>query len=187
MLVEAPSASRDDGRSPLVFDPSRFGMLAFMGTVSMLFIGFTSSLMLRRTSPDWLPLQAPGLLWLNTLVLAASSLALEAARRRGAHAARGLVSVAGVLGVAFVVGQFFAWRGLAAQGIYMSTNPASSFFYMLTGVHLVHLLGGLLWFLVLLLRPGSRPGAEQALGLFALYWHFLGALWLYLLIVLFVI
>jgi len=176
-----------DGR-PAVFDPARFGMFAFMGTVSMLFIGFTSALMLRRTSGDWQPLQAPGVLWFGTLALALSSVALEVARRRELPS-RPLVLLVGLLGLGFVGGQFLAWRSLAAQGIYLATNPASSFFYMLTGIHLAHLAGGLVWLFSLVaavaLRPAGRPGGR--LGLFALYWHFLGALWLYLVVVLFVI
>jgi cytochrome c oxidase subunit 3 len=176
------------GGRPVAFDPARFGMFAFMGTVSMLFIGFTSALMLRRTSGDWQPLRAPGVLWFGTLALALSSVALEVARRR-AVPSRPLVLLVGLLGLGFVGGQFLAWRSLAAQGIYLATNPASSFFYMLTGIHLAHLAGGLVWLFSLVaavaLRPAERPGSR--LGLFALYWHFLGALWLYLVVVLFVI
>ncbi|HJS59917.1 MAG TPA: heme-copper oxidase subunit III [Vicinamibacteria bacterium] len=183
----------DRGRGPTSFDPARFGLLAFLGSVSMLFVGFTSSLMLRRLSADWQPLTAPGLLYFNTLALAASSACLEAARRRVRSSemtgTRGLVYVTFALGLVFVGGQFLAWRSLAAQGIYLSTNPSSSFFYMLTGIHLLHLAGGLVWLAVLATRVRRMaivPGTD-ALGLFALYWHFLGLLWLYLLVVLFVI
>ncbi len=175
------------------FDTSRFGLLAFLGTVSMLFIGFTSALMLRRTSPDWQPLQAPALLWLNTAVLALSSLALERSRRQLRRAelpgARLAVLAAAGLGLLFVLGQLQLWRGLTAQGVYLASNPASSFFYMLTGVHLVHLAGGLVWLAAVLgrVRGFQALGASHSMGLLALYWHFLGGLWLYLLVVLFVI
>jgi cytochrome c oxidase subunit 3 len=182
-----------EGRRPVPFDPTRFGLLAFLGTVSMLFVGFTSSLMLRRLSPDWQSLMAPGLLYFNTVALAASSACLEAARRRVRRiemtGTGGLVSLTLVLGLVFVGGQFLAWRSLAAQGIFLSTNPSSSFFYMLTGIHLLHLAGGLVWLAVLVSgvrRMAIVPGTD-ALGLFALYWHFLGLLWLYLIVVLFVI
>lgn len=174
-------------------DTARFGVLAFLGTVSMLFIGFSSALMLRRISPDWQAIQAPGLLWLNTAVLALSSLALERSRRlltRGeASGARLAVEAAAGLGGVFVLGQLLAWRGLAAQGIYLSSNPASSFFYLLTGVHLVHLAGGLVWLAVLItrVRGAGSPAVARHMGLLALYWHFLGGLWLYLLVVLFAI
>lgn len=184
----APFRRDDGGGAPVAFDPARFGMLAFMGTVSMLFVGFTSALMLRRLSADWQPLHAPAILWFNTLALALSSATLEAARRRAGDG-QGLVRLAGALGLVFVGGQFLAWRALAAQGIYLASNPASSFFYMLTGIHLVHLVGGLVWLGVLAagVLGRGRGGEGRRLGLFALYWHFLGALWLYLIVVLFVI
>jgi cytochrome c oxidase subunit 3 len=162
-------------------------MFAFMGTVSMLFIGFTSALMLRRASADWQPLVAPAALWTSTLALAASSAALEAARRRAA-ARHAFLPLAGLLGLGFVASQFAAWRALAAQGIYLATNPASSFFYMLTGIHLVHLFGGLVWLLAVAAGHALRNSAPgPRLDLLGLYWHFLGALWLYLVVVLFVI
>ncbi len=187
-LVADPD--RGGGRGPVAFDPTRFGLLAFLGTVSMLFIGFTSALMLRRTSGDWQALQAPALLWANTLALGLSSLALELGRRRLRHGnlagARLLVNATALLGLLFVAGQFLAWRSLAAQGIYLASHPSSSFFYLLTGVHLVHLAGGLVWLAAMAVKVWRlvAPPHGDALALVALYWHFLGALWIYLLLVL---
>lgn len=181
------------GGSPgIVGDPARLGLLAFMGTVSMLFIGFTSAYILRRASADWRPLEAPPILWLNTGVLAASSVTLEVARRclRGWNlaAAQKWAAATALLGLAFLAGQLLGWRQLSARGVFLASNPHSSFFYVLTGVHALHLLGGLLWGLVVvarLRRMALTPG-EDGLGLFATFWHFLGALWLYLLFLLFV-
>src|SRR5688572_15221044 len=123
-------------------DTARVGLLAFLGTVSMLFIGFTSAYILRRASADWRPLDAPWMLWLNSLVLAGSSVTLEAARRRlrgwDLPSAQTLTLATGALGGVFVVGQWLAWQQLAAQGVFLATNPHSSFFYLLTGVHIVH-------------------------------------------------
>jgi cytochrome c oxidase subunit 3 len=182
---------RGDGQG-ILGDPARFGLLAFMGTVAMLFIGFTSAYLLRRTSADWRALAAPGVLWLNTAVLLASSATLETARRK----LRGwdLASMwppllaTGLLGGLFVLGQIVAWGALRAQGVFLASNPHSSFFYVLTGIHALHLLGGLVWFVVVASRArrlALTPGMD-GLALFALYWHFLGALWLYLLFLLFV-
>ena len=184
---------RGDGAPGILGDTARFGLLAFLGTVSMLFIGFTSAYMIRRTSVDWRPLRAPGILWANTAALAASSVALEAARKRlrewDLRAVFPWVAATGALGVLFLAGQVLAWRTLAAQGVFLATNPHSSFFFLLTGLHGLHLLGGLVWFLVVLVRVRRMdytPG-EDGLRLFALYWHFLGALWAYLLVLLFVL
>jgi cytochrome c oxidase subunit 3 len=181
----------DDGAG-ILGDPERFGLLAFMGTVTMLFIGFTSAYILRRASADWRPLAAPALLWPNTAALLASSLTLERARRRlrecDMAGLRSSLLATGALGALFVLGQMAAWRALAAQGIFLATNPHSSFFYVLTGLHAVHLLGGLAWFGVVASRARRMallPGSDD-LALFATYWHFLGALWLYLLFLLFV-
>jgi cytochrome c oxidase subunit 3 len=180
---------RGDGQ--VRFDPTRFGLWAFLGTVSMLFIGFTSAYMLRRASADWAPLAAPPILWLNTTLLALSSVALETARRRlrrfQVAAARAFFGLAGALGGGFVIGQFGAWRTLRAAGVFLATNPHSSFFYMLTGIHVLHLAGGLVWFLAIAARLRRLTPEGDALGLFATYWHFLGFVWAYLLFVLFVL
>jgi len=172
-------------------DTARVGLWAFMGTVTMLFLGFTSAYILRRASPDWQPLAAPGLLGVSTSALIASSVAIERARRRlrgwDLAGTRTWVGITGLLGLTFVLAQFGAWRQLAAAGVLLATNPHSSFFYVITGAHALHVLGGLCWFLVIvarLRRMALLPG-EDGLGLFATYWHFLGGLWLYLLGLLF--
>jgi len=180
------------GPSSLFGDAPRFGLWLFLGTASMLFIGFTSAYILRRASGDWRPLSAPPILWLNTAVLFLSSATLEGARRRlrgwDIPAAQAWLAFTGILGVSFVVGQVLAWRSLAASGVFLSSNPHSSFFYLLTGVHVAHLLGGLVWFMadfVRIRRLAFTPG-EDGLRLFATYWHFLAVLWAYLLFLLFV-
>jgi cytochrome c oxidase subunit 3 len=191
----APPLPFDSGRSGgggLVADPTRFGLWLFLGTISMLFIGFTSAYQVRRASADWRPMAVPPLLWWNTAALLASSVALEGARRRlrrwAAAEAVPWVAATGLLGALFAVGQVMAWRALAARGLYLDSNPHHSFFYVLTGTHLVHLAGGLIWFGVVLARVRRMayvPG-EDGLGLFATYWHFLAGLWIYLLLLLFV-
>ena len=180
------------GGGGLAADPTRFGLWLFLGTVTMLFVGFTSAYMVRRGAADWRPLSAPALLWWNTAAIVASSAALEVGRRRlrrwAAADAIPWVTATGVLGALFAVGQVAAWRALAARGFYVESNPHNSFFYVLTGVHLVHLAGGLVWCGVVLSRVRRLayvPG-EDGLGLFATYWHFLAALWIYLLLLLFV-
>ena len=99
------------------------------------------------------------------------------------------ISVTGVLGALFVAGQVQAWRHLAAQGVFLSSDPHSAFFYVLTGVHAVHVVAALAWYMTVLFRVRRRvyaPGGD-GLGLFATFWHFLGGVWAYLLFVLFVL
>jgi len=182
-----------DGAPGFVGDTALFGLWAFLGTVSMLFIGFTSAYLIRRTSADWVPLSPPRILWWNTAALLGSSLTLQAARKRlrdwDLRALLPWVAATGTLGVLFLAGQIAAWRKLAAQGVFLASNPHSSFFYVLTGLHGVHLLGGLVWFTAVLVqvrRLAYTPG-EDGLRLFATYWHFLAGLWVYLLLLLFVL
>ena len=174
-------------------DVARFGIWLMVGTMSMMFIGFTSSYVVRRGAGDWRALPLPSMLWVNTLVLLASSVVLEAARRSlkawDLPAAQRRLGLTGLLGLAFAAGQLVAWQQLAALGVFLASHPHSSFFYMLTGVHLVHLAGGLVWFGAAfgrMRRLAYAPG-EDGLGLFAIYWHFLGVLWAYLLVLLYVL
>lgn len=171
----------------------QIGLWALLGTITMLFAGFTSAYLVRRASPDWLPLPVPRILWVNTAVLLASSIALEVGRRglrRGRPAAltRWLL-VATVLGVTFLAGQLAAWRQLAAWGIYLPSSPHSAFFYMLTGAHGVHVLGGiaaLSYALAQARRGFYTQSPHRAVSLCATYWHFVDGLWLYLFLLLFV-
>jgi cytochrome c oxidase subunit 3 len=193
---QGPIARGDDGGGGphAAFDPAQFGLWAFLGTVSMLFIGFTSAYIVRRTGFDWRPLPAPRLLWWNTAALLLSSLALERARRRRSAldlaGLRTWLGATALLAALFVAGQFKAWRLLRALGFFLSSNPHSSFFYMLSGVHLLHVGGGLIWFTLVLHRlRGPRyaaAGGGRTLSLFATYWHFLGLLWVYVLVLIFV-
>jgi cytochrome c oxidase subunit III len=174
-------------------NPARFGLWLLLGTITMLFIGFTSALLVRRVSSDWIPMAPPAVLWANTAALLASSVTLELARRglrlvRYATAVR-FVAATGILGALFVAGQLRLWSALGAQGVYLSVNPHSDFFFVLTGVHVAHVLAALTWYLVVLVKLTRRayaPGSD-ALGLFATFWHFLGVLWVYLLFALFIL
>jgi cytochrome c oxidase subunit III len=192
---DRPGGPRPSGdASPgILGNPPLFGLWAFLGTVTMLFIGFTSAYILRRASSDWQPLSPPPVLWLNTGLLLLSSVTLETARRRlrgwNLAGAEHAFVATGVLGALFVAGQYVGWQQLAARGVFLASNPHSSFFYVLTGVHALHLFGGLCWFVAALsrLRRMAYLPGEDGLRLFATYWHFLGAVWAYLLFLLFVL
>ncbi len=179
------------GDRNILADPARFGLWLFLGTVTMFFIGLTSAYLVRRAASDWRTLPLPSALWLNTGLLAISSVTLEIARRRlrgWELAATGRwFAATGALGVLFVASQLFVWRDLAARGYFLASNPHNSFFYVLTGVHIFHVVPGLIWFCVVawkLRRMGLTPGRD-GLRLFATYWHYLAGLWVYLLCVLF--
>ena len=170
----------------------RLGMWLALIPIVMLFVAFTSAGVVRGgISSDWVGVVPPRILWLNTFLLLASSVSLELSRgslRAGLHRAfTGWLYATTVLGLAFVGGQLFAWRELISRGIYLSTNPSSSFFYLLTAAHGLHLLGGIAALIYLLLRARSmvvEPARRTALEITAIYWHFLDGLWVYIFLLL---
>ena len=175
----------------------RLGVLVGLASIVMLFTSLTSAYIVRAAvTNDWVPLPVPKTIWVSTAMILISSAAIEMARRairREAGRAYGTwLAITGLLGVGFLVSQLFVWRQLARQGVYIATNPYSSFFYLLTGVHGVHIAGGLLAVSLLLvghrIRWRSLSGAKEiALAdSVSIYWHFMDALWIYLFLLLFV-
>jgi len=169
---------------------SMTGLMVLLAAVVMFFAALTSAFIVRRgLSNDWISTRMPGVIWLNTAALLASSAVLELARRAlraGRRENFNRLWIAGsALGVLFLAGQYAAWLELRAQGIYLATNPSSSFFYLLTAAHALHLIGGvvaLLYVSVQALRLQLGPGKRTAIDVTAVYWHFLDGLWVYLLI-----
>jgi cytochrome c oxidase subunit 3 len=184
-----PGYSRDDASEPVKY---RIGMWVALGSISMLFAALTSAYIFRESSADWIAIRLPAALWVSTAAIAASSLTFEFARRalrRGYHAlfSRWITLTAG-LGLSFLIFQIAAWRDLRAQGVYVNTNPHSSFFYLLTSLHAIHLAGGLIALLVvtaaaLRRRIGFRK--RNVTEVTAIYWHFMDALWIYIFVLLF--
>ncbi len=175
-------------------DSARLGLWILLGMITMLFAAFTSAYIVRSAGTDWAPLTAPPVLWVNTVLLLVSSATIEMGRRAFTNwrpiAFRKWMVLTSILGLSFIAGQFLGWKQLAEAGFYLQSNPHSSFFYVLSGVHAVHLLSGvgaLGYVVVQALRYRLTPGESRAPELAATYWHFLGGLWLYLLVVLFVI
>jgi len=166
------------------------GMMLGLAAIIMLFAAFTSAYIVRKgLSDDWRATAFPGILWLNSMVLLASSFTLEKARRWRQVQARfqGWWWATTGLGMIFLIGQIVAWQQLVAGGVYVHTNPSSSFFYLLTGTHAVHLLGGVIALLYLSWRVWRRNSGSlgaTALGVTALYWHFMDGLWIYLFLLL---
>ena len=152
----------------------------------------TSAFLVRSASSDWVAVDLPQILWATSAILILSSLTLEFARWRirlqeiSSSRLWSLMTI--LLGMTFVVGQLGAWLQLTSRGVYIPTNPYSSFFYILTGVHGLHLLSGLvvLFYFHFRLRQ-RRVGFEEIsvlASLAATYWHFLAGLWIFLFAVL---
>lgn len=187
-----------DGRwSP---DRYRVGVMIGIASILMMFTALVSAYVFRAglpTSIDWSPIGMPRVLLLSTALIVASSLTMALAHGAavaGRHASRRRwLSVTLALGLGFLASQLAAWRQLVAEGIYLASNPHSSFFYVLTGLHGLHLLGGILALSYLRFRraPKDAGVAEEALkgrvltGVVGIYWHFMDALWVFLFVLLF--
>jgi cytochrome c oxidase subunit III len=190
----------------------RLGVGVALTGVVMIFVSYSSAYVVRQGLPtldpgtgtlvrDWLPLQLPNFLLVNTLVLLISTLTMELARRQAVRigVTSGIASgptgrterdkmpwlaLTAILGLSFLAGQWLVWRELAARGFYVATSPSSSFFYLLTGMHGIHLLGGILALLAAgaasLLRK-SVASTAVVVDATAWYWHFMTVLWVYIL------
>jgi cytochrome c oxidase subunit 3 len=174
--------------------PNRYYTGIALGIVSILmfFMALASAFLVRRgTSGDWIPVHLPVVLWFNTLALIASSFTLERARRALSRldlsGFRKLWTVTTGLGALFLIGQLVAWRQLVAQGVFMASNPASSFFYIFTAAHGLHLLGGVGALLYVLVRKfdNTRIALPTAAEIASYYWHFMDGLWVFLLALLY--
>ncbi|MCH8820013.1 MAG: heme-copper oxidase subunit III [Acidobacteria bacterium] len=163
------------------------GMMLGLAAILMIFAALTSALVVRSgLSDDWQATDLPGILWPNTLILLASSFTLEKARR--SYASTGRFQrwwwATTALGAAFLAGQLLAWLQLVSNGVYLDTNPSSSFFYVLTATHGIHLFGGVMALLYIswnIRWRSSNTSVATIMGVTALYWHFMDGLWIYLL------
>jgi len=174
--------------------PKRYSTAITIGIVSILmfFMALASAfIVLRRGSELWVTVHLPRILWANTCVLLASSFTLESARQRlylaDASGFRKFWLATTVLGFLFVAGQLIAWRQLVAQGVYIASNQASSFFYIFTGAHAVHLLGGVgaLLFVAFRKFEKTKISLQAAAEITSYYWHFMDGLWIFLLALLY--
>jgi cytochrome c oxidase subunit III len=175
--------------------PSSTAIWVVLFAVTMMFAAFTSALIVRKgSSLDWQGFPLPPVLYFNTLLLIASSITLEVARPRIASFMGGLrtrkesparwLYITLFLGLFFVAGQYVAWSQLRAAGLYLATNPSSSFFYLLTVTHAIHVLGGLGGLLYVIHKLRKSVLRRNQFVAAARYWHFMGILWLYLLLLL---
>jgi cytochrome c oxidase subunit 3 len=176
---------------------SRTGVWVGLAAITMTFAAFTSAMIIRQSSSyDWQHFTLPAVLYFDTAVLLASSVTLELARKRiGAFVhGREVQRSSGLaflwltlaLGLVFVGGQYSAWLQLRSQGLYLATNPSSSFFYLFTALHALHILGGLAGLTLALWRFSKpRPSLRvSTLSTVSYYWHFMDVLWVYLLLLL---
>ena len=185
-LANDPLENRPAGM-PQSLQPGKIGLGVLLAVVTSMFGLFFSAYVQRMELDDWVRVQDPSILWLNTALLVIASVAMNqamrAARRDDAAATRRALAVAGVFSFAFLGGQVLAWNLLREAGYYMVSNPAAAFFYLLTAIHGLHLIGGLwVWGRTSgRLRHAEKVGTSRlTVELCTVYWHFLLLVWLFL-------
>jgi len=185
-----PGFTQEDAAEP---EKYRIGMWVGLASILMLFVALTSAYIVRSVPAlgggdnGWLPIEMPLVLWLNTGVLLLSSVSIEMARialKRNEYGRfKSWITLTTIFGVAFLAGQLIAWRQLAAQGVFINSHPHSSFFYLLTSLHGLHLLGGVIalaYVTVAAFRMRIGFKRRTAVDVTAIYWHFMDGLWVYL-------
>src|ERR1041385_7095518 len=177
-------------KEQLVGNRYRIGMLVSLASIAMLFTSLSSAYIVRSgVTYDWYPIAVPRVMFGSTALLILGSVSIEIARRKLKQSLSTTYSryllLTLLLGIGFLVSQLISWRQLAAQGLYISTHPHSSFFYVLTGAHAGPIAGGLLALIFLWRRslrslhnPRLVAKRQAAADAISIYWHFMGALWI---------
>jgi len=181
-LVEEP-------KKPLAMNPKKFGMWLFLASVMMLFMSITSAYIVRQAEGNWVYFDLPSLFYVTTVIIVVSSVTMQlayfAAKKDNISTAKTMVLITTVFGVAFLVGQFFGWKQLVANSIYLVGNPSGSFLYIITGLHGLHIISAVVFLLIILnavFKGKVHAGNMTKMEMCTTYWHFLGGLWLYLFI-----
>jgi cytochrome c oxidase subunit 3 len=179
----------EEAKKPLSMNPKKFALWLFMVSVVMIFAALTSAYIVRQAEGNWLIFELPSLFWVNTIIIVISSITMHwaymAAKRDSTETVKLAILLTTILGIAFLVGQFLAWGDLVSNSVYFVGNPSGSFVYVLSGLHGVHIVGGVVFLLIVLRAAFTLKIHSKNLSLIemcATYWHFLDGLWLYLFI-----
>ncbi|HMJ67767.1 MAG TPA: cytochrome c oxidase subunit 3 [Cyclobacteriaceae bacterium] len=177
----------EESKKPLQMHPKKFGMWLFLGSVLMLFASLTSAYIVRRADGNWTAFDLPALFYMTTVVILLSSVTMQwayfAAKKDNHSTVSLMLTLTFILGVLFLIGQFYGWKELVFDRVYLVGNPSGSFVYVLTGLHGAHIISALVYLLIVLVaarRLKVHSGTIATIEMCATYWHFLGGLWLYL-------
>lgn len=177
----------EEPKQPLAMNAKKFAMWLFLVSVGMLFAAFSSAYIVRQAEGNWVDFSLPSLFYYTTAIIIFSSISMQwayfAAKKDEFGKVKTLVGITAVLGIAFLVGQVIGWRQLTESSIYLVGNPSGSFVYILTGLHGAHLIGGIVFLIIVLISAFQMKIHSKNLlqiELCVTYWHFLGGLWIYL-------
>ncbi|MFC4870150.1 cytochrome c oxidase subunit 3 [Negadavirga shengliensis] len=185
--MEEKLAFVEGAEQPLAMHPKKFALWLFIVSVVMVFAAMTSAYIVRQAEGDWLEFDLPNVFWYTSVIIVLSSCSMHwayvSAKRNLLDRLKLAIGVTTVLGVAFLVGQWYSWVALVDRDVYFVGNPAGSFLYVFTGLHAIHLISGVIFLIIVLIsslrnRIHSRNMAQMEMCV--TYWHFLGGLWLYL-------
>lgn len=170
--------------------PHKFTLWIAIGSIVMMFAGLTSAYIVKKNQANWLEFDLPGIFWYSTFTILLSSvtihLAVKSFRAREMSRYRALITTTALLGVAFITMQYFGFRDLEARNIALvgaKSNSAASFLFVITGLHMLHVLGGVIALLVIFIRAYTvrvKNYSPLSVEMAAVYWHFVDVLWIYL-------
>ena len=175
---------------PLSMHPKKFALWLFMVTVVMIFGALTSAYIVRKADGNWLEFELPLILWVTSVIILLSSATIQwayfAAKKDELNQVKLAMSITFILGSLFVIGQYYAWSELVRMGVFFggnTSNPSGSFVYVLTGLHALHLISGIIIILIMLVASFRYQVHSKNLikmEMCVSYWHFLDFLWIYL-------
>lgn len=185
--MEEKLAYIEEAEQPLAMHPKKFALWLFIVTVVMIFASMTSAYIVRQAEGNWLEFELPSIFWYSSGLIVLSSVSLHwaylSAKRDSLDQVKTALGITVVLGLAFLVGQWYSWVALVDRDVYFVGNPSGSFLYVFTGLHALHLISGVIFLIIVLISSlryevHSRKMAQMEMCV--TYWHFLGGLWLYL-------
>lgn len=179
----------EEPKQTLSMHPKKFALWLFIVTVVMIFAALTSAYIVRQSEGNWLDFELPQRLYITSAIIFLSSISMHwayvSAKKDNLGSLKISMGITAILGLAFLVGQLLSWQDMVAMDVYFVGNPAGSFLYVLTGLHGLHLLSGVIFLLVVLVkafRYKVHAKSTDQIEMCATYWHFLDGLWLYLFI-----
>ena len=169
--------------------PHKYSLWIAMGSITMMFIGFTSAYVVKRAQANWLAFELPHIFWISTAVILISSgtiqLAVKQFEERNMKRYKQLITLTAVLGVIFAACQCVGFAQMSDRGLPLSGPVSASFIYVIVGMHMLHVLGGVVALLIMFgraFRTRVRVYSAVPIEVASLYWHFVDALWIYLLV-----
>ena len=177
----------EGAEQPIAMHPKKFALWLFIVTVVMIFASLTSAYIVRQSEGNWLEFDLPEIFWYNSAIILLSSITLHwayvSARKDDLAKVRSGMILTSILGLVFLVGQWYSWGALVDRDVFFVGNPAGSFLYVFTGLHALHLISGVIFLIIVLIssfRYQVHSKNMDTMEMCVTYWHFLGGLWLYL-------